>query len=344
MGDPVAQQVSHIVPVNDAVLGAWINGGDEDVIQWFLHVGVPCYIIHEYRHGMDFGYGVSEHRNRCSSNSFSPQVIWHLRDDMNAYEDLAIHHQIPWSTEHQEPPCGHNVISAPELLTCSSSYFHGYSRPTNHIFQQPEPEDEDIVWPSTIIFLDCIPWLKPPPITTVNDMGPWSCFAVVTLEVEGHPLDGRDVMQQRGKNFKGDKFDCPCFDRKNKHQLYFTSLPKVSGLVSDRVFGCPVLFYHFVDASHSPKTVGRSKWMYYSAKPACSDIGKEPPLPVATELAVYGPTTLLNPYMDNEDEDDEDDYHPGSFSVAVRINAPASPDPGESRCSFIFSLLLIDSG
>jgi len=329
MGVPADRQ-GHIVPVTEGVLGAWINGGDEDVIQWFLRTGVPCYIIHEYRNGVDFGHGVSECRSRCSSTSFCPSDIWHLRDDVNAYETVAVRNHSPWSTEHPTP-CGRNITASAEQLACSSSHYHGYSRRQIHIFQQPEPADEDIVWPSAVVFPDRIPWLRPPPIAVTNQKGPWLRFSVETLEVATHALNGRDVMQQRGKNFKGDgTLYGPFYDRKNKRQLYFESLSKVPGLVSDKAFGRPVPFYHFVDASRGktgPKTIARSEWMYYSAEPTPSDIGKEPPLPLAAELAIYEPPIPpSDPYKkddENEDEDDYGFYHP-------HIDVPASADPGES--------------
>jgi hypothetical protein len=141
-------------------------------------------------------------------------------------------------------------------------------------------------------------------------VGPWTRFAVATLEAKGHPLDGRDVMQQRSKKFKKDDFVGPYYDRKNKRQLYFESLPRVSGLVSAGMFGRPVPFYHFIDTTcgkFDPKTVIRSEWMYYSAEPESSDIGKEPPLPIANELPVYRPIpTASDSYMDDDDDDDDD--------------------------------------
>jgi hypothetical protein len=333
MGIPAAHQGDHIVPVNESVLGAWINGGDEDVIQWFLHTGVPCYIIHEYRDGVDFGHGVSERRSSCSSTSFCPSVIWHLRDDVNAYEAVAVRNHTSWSTE-LPTPCGRNIIASAEQLARSSSHYHGYSRRQIDILPQSEPEDEDIVWPSTIVFPDRIPWLRPPSIAKADGKGSWSRFSVETLEVAGHALNDRDVMQQRSKNFKGDgTLVGPYYDRKNKRQLYFNSLPKMPGLVSDRAFGCPVPFYHFVDAScgkSGPKTVVRSEWMYYRPEPTSSDIGKEPPLPLAAELAVYEPPIPpSDPYKEHDENEDgdEDDYD----LCRPRIDAPASADPRESH-------------
>jgi hypothetical protein len=160
-----------------------------------------------------------------------------------------------------------------------------------------------------------------------------------------HALNDRDVMRQRGKNFKGDgTLIGPYYDCKNKRQLYFNSLEKVPGLISDKVFGRPVPFYHFIDANRSsksgPKTVIRSEWMYNSAEPTPSDIGKEPPLPLAVELAIYKPPIPpLDPYKEddeNEDEDDDGLYPPApssdlaSLSTVPCIDASASAVPGES--------------
>jgi hypothetical protein len=87
------------------------------------------------------------------------------------------------------------------------------------------------------------------------------------------PLYGREVMQERGRHFNGDSdLIRPYYDRQNKRQLYFTSLPTVPGVVSDpQVFGRPVPFYHFVGPngveSVHPKNITCSEWMYYSQEP-----------------------------------------------------------------------------
>jgi len=67
-----------------------VNGADERVVMWFLRLGVPCFIIHEYREGLDFGHGVPEHRSRDCTVSFCPPIIWHLLDQVNAYEAIAL--------------------------------------------------------------------------------------------------------------------------------------------------------------------------------------------------------------------------------------------------------------
>lgn len=90
------------------MLGAWINGGDEHLVQWLLHIGVPCYIIHQY---CDVSHGIHETRNRHSTNSFCPPDIWHLRDSVNAYEAVAIRNGTPWSSGDTLPHGG-NVVSS----------------------------------------------------------------------------------------------------------------------------------------------------------------------------------------------------------------------------------------
>jgi len=195
---------------------------------------------------------------------------------------------------------------SPDTLACSSSHFNGYSRPIEKQFQS-EPDECDIVWPSVILFLDCIPWIKPPLIVAANTMGSWSQFATTTLDVpESHPLYGHKVMQQCSQKYTGDG-SRPYYDRlgQNKRQLYFDGLPKAEGLVSDPSFGCPVPFCIFVGLN-STKTVPRSEWMYYAMNPQCADIGKEAPLPAATDLELYIQPPG-NPYDEDEDEDDDDD-------------------------------------
>jgi hypothetical protein len=52
--------VSPLPATQEQYLGGWINGVDERVARWLLHVGVPCFIIHEYREGVDFGPGICD--------------------------------------------------------------------------------------------------------------------------------------------------------------------------------------------------------------------------------------------------------------------------------------------
>ena len=56
MGDPTTTCNSPIIPANNQYLGSWVNSADERVVMWLLHLGVPCFIIHEYRDGLDFSH------------------------------------------------------------------------------------------------------------------------------------------------------------------------------------------------------------------------------------------------------------------------------------------------
>jgi hypothetical protein len=308
MGDTMILQAGPVIAANDNMLGAWVNGADERIVQWFLHIGVPCFIIHEYREGVDFGHGIRERRNRHCTDSFSLPTVWHLRHDINAYEVVAMRNNTFWSTDPAPPPPPHSlsITSSLKALECSSSHFHGYSRSALEIYQQPEPKDGDIIWPSTICFPDHIPWIRPPPIIAAEKPGPWSRFSVVSLDLDnGNPFSGRDVMQQRSAKFTGDgNLLGPYYDRQNKRQLYFDCLPPVPGLVSDTVFGCPVPFYHFVGPNSLPLNIHHSEWMYYSKEPLRSDIGKEPPQPTAADLTAFGSTAVArNPYEEGYEDD-----------------------------------------
>lgn len=56
-----SMEVSLVSPpaaVQERYLGVWVNGVDERAVRWLLHVGVPCFIIHKYREGLDFGPGI----------------------------------------------------------------------------------------------------------------------------------------------------------------------------------------------------------------------------------------------------------------------------------------------
>jgi hypothetical protein len=250
MGDPIAIRDSGIVKADDQYLGAWVNGSNERIVMWLLQLGVPCFIIHEYREGVDYGHGIPERRNRDCTKSFFPCVIWHLRGDVNAYDAVARRQTITWLSDPPLPSNGPNIRASSEALARSSSHSHGYSRPLEK--QLPiTHEDGDIVWLSSLPFPNRIPWIKPPSIIAADKAGSWSRFSITSLDVgEDHPLYGHDVMQERGHKFTGEfNLIGPYYDRQNKRQLYFDSLPIVKGLVSDVAFGRPVPFYNFVGPS-----------------------------------------------------------------------------------------------
>ena len=312
--------------VQEHCLGAWINGADERVARWLLYVGVPCFIIHEYREGLDFGPGISDRRSRHATHSFCPKDVWHLLPDVNAYEAVALRHATPWS-EQLPSLCYSNVIASASALDLSSSHSQGYVRPESDVYQKPEPEDGDITWPSVCLYIDRVPWLKPPPIMVADKKGAWSRFYVTSMDVKGHPLHGRDIMQERGKSFKGNGLVGPYYDRQNKRQLYFNSSPlgdMPGGLVSDSCFGLPVPFYKFysLDVPNGlPTTTRPSTWMYAKADPKPTDVGKEAPVPAATQLRVY-PCVPTDPYQDeNYDDDDDGDY------PRYHVQPPGPPPP-----------------
>jgi hypothetical protein len=333
MGEPANGYNLPIAAAREHCLGAWINGGHKRILHWLLYIGIPCYIIHEYRDGVDFGHGIPERRSRHCTKSFCPPSVWHLSSDVNAYEAIACRNATPWLTNPCLLATGPNITSSPEALARSSSHVHGYIRPNSELFQQPEPDDGDIIWPSTVLFPNCIPWVKPPPIIAAARAGGWSRFSTVSLDVsKNHPLHGREVMQQRGRHYTGDgDVVGPFYDRQHKRKLYFSSLPRVPGLVSDTAYGRPVPFYHFVGpASNDPKALPQSRWMYYSEAPRFPEIGNEAPLPNANDLDVYTPAPVVsNPYDDLSDDDDYDDVGFSHFPAARSVVMPLSPPRSE---------------
>ena len=318
--------VSPLPAAREHCLGAWINGVDERVARWLLHVGVPCFIIHEYRVGLDFGPDIPDRRSRHATHSFCPKDVWHLLPDINAYEVVALRHATSWSETLPSLSCS-NVIASADALDLSSSHSQGYVRPESDVYQKPEPEDGDITWPLVCLYKDRDPWLKPPPIMVPDKKGAWSRFCITSMDVKGHPLHGRDIMQERGKAFKGTGLVGPYYDRQNRRQLYFTSSPlrdMPAGLVSDPSFGFPVPFYNFFSLdvpNRPPKTTRPSTWMYAKADPKPADIGKEAPVPAATQLRVY-PRVPTDPYQEEDYDDDDDEDYP-----RYRVQPPGPPPP-----------------
>jgi hypothetical protein len=254
--------------------------------------------------------------------------VWHLLPEVNAYEVVALRHTTNWSDTLSSICCS-NVIGSASALDLSSSHSQGYVRPESDVYQKPEPEDGEITWPSVCPYIDRVPWLKPPPIMAADKRGAWTRFCITScLDVkEGHPLHGRDVMQQRGKTFKG--MVRPYYDRENKRQLYFTSSPLTdmpAGLASEPAFGFPVPFYNFVSLdipNRAPKTIRRSMWMYDQADPKPVDVGKEAPVPAATQLRAY-PHAPTDPYQEDDYDDDEYEDYP-----RYRVPRPGPPPPAD---------------
>ena len=325
--------VSPLPITQEHYIGAWINGLDERVARWLLYVGVPCFIIHEYRGGLDFGPGISDRHSIHAMQSFCHEV-WHLLPAINAYENVALRHSTSWSKTPPLPRCSNVIVSA-DVLDLSSSYSQGYIHPESDIYRPPEPEDGDITWPSVCLYKDRIPWLKPPPIIVAKKEGAWSQFCITSLDVEeGHSLHDHEVMQERGKTFKGEGLS-KYYDRANKCQLYFNLLPcMLAGLISASAFGLPVPFHHFVSLDihgRLPKTVCRSTWMYATADPKPADVGRNPPTPAATDLEAYSRVPPTDSYLaeDFNDNDDDDDYY-GRYHIPQPAPPPPSPPASDN--------------
>jgi hypothetical protein len=281
----------NISPITDDIgaaheyyMGCWVNGASEKLIRWLLYLGIPCFIIHEYRVGEDFGDGIHEYRSRHVSQSFCPPFVWHLREEINAYSYVARKNGTSFATADQLV-IGSSVSASASALARSASHFHGYIRAEEDI-SAITPDEGSIDWPVLILFPDRIPWVKPPPISaTPQTKGKWARFVETTLEDDGSPLGGCTVMQERGASFRGlDNWRGPYFDRHHKRQLYFEELDSVPGLVSDPKFGRPVPYYKFVRmpvGNKPPALTTRSTWMYDKLNAIPADIGlnAHPPLP-----------------------------------------------------------------
>lgn len=305
----IALAVNGIQPVCKSFMGCWVNGIKEESIRWLLHLGIPCFIIHEYRVGVDFGAGVHECRSRHVSESFCPANIWHLHADINAYDLVAKRCGMAFATADQVA-IGSSVQARADALARSASHFHGYRRAKEDILAE-NPEEGLIYWPLTILFPDWIPWVKPPPISTVV-AGKWTHFAEEIMEHKGSPLHGCTVMVNRGYHFRDrHNWECgPYYDRTHKRQLWFRSLDSVPGLVSNNKFGRPVPFYQFVEmpvGKQPPAITLQSTWMYKTLRPSSEDAGLEPIPPLQTELPRL--TNIPSPTIYNL-SDDEGDVNP----------------------------------
>jgi hypothetical protein len=249
------------------LIGSWVNGGRSEHIQWLLHLGVPCYIIHQYRDGVDFGYNVAECRSRRVS-SFCPSDTVHIQSDVNEYEIISVRNGTQWADDNNLPPCGISVRGHATQLARSASHEHGYTRPVSDRYIPPNPEAGSIRWPSEIVHPSRVPWFRPPPVRP-SWTKRWLRFAEEELETP----DGDDtvtIMRDRGYNFKGGDLWGPYFDREHGRQLFFCEEPGIpDGVVNAAIYGQPVPYYDFTAATSSTRTksVAPSTWMYLKEKP-----------------------------------------------------------------------------
>jgi hypothetical protein len=255
------------------LMGSWVNGGKSEHIRWLLHSRVPCYIIHQYRDGVDFGHQALERRSRHVFSSFCPPDTWHLRPEVNAYEHIAIRNGTRWADESNLPPCGISVRGNPAQLARSASHEHGYVRPISDRYIPPEPDVGSIDWPCEVVYPSHVPWHRPPPVRRAWD-GRWLRFAEEELE----STDDGTVMRDRGFNFKGRDLCGPYFDREHGRQLYFLEEPSIpEGVVDVNTYGQPVPYYRFAEMASQGQPapirfVERSRWMYLQEKPAKTEV------------------------------------------------------------------------
>ena len=320
---PVVGDIN-ITPALDSFMGCWVNGARERPIRWLLHLGIPCFIIHEYRVGVDFGDGVHEYRSRHVSESFCPAEVWHLRADVNGYDFVAKKNETSFATAHQVV-VGPSVSGSADALARSASHFHGHRR-TKEDLLAAAPEEGSIDWPVMVLFPDHLPWVKPPPIAAgppPTAKGKWKHFAETILEHDGSPLNGSTVMMDRGVNFRNRENwgYGPFFDRTRKRQLWFENLESVPGLVGGDKFGRPVPFYHFVNmivGNQPPVTTSRSTWMYTTMSPSPGDIDLEQPPPLQIDLPRF---TNIPPEFNDGLDDDADDIIPKVLALSPTLSA-----------------------
>jgi hypothetical protein len=336
------------------VMGSWVNGGKPEHIQWLLHVGVPCYVIHQYRDGVDFGHNVPESRSQRVA-SFCPSDTWHLQLNINAYETIALRKGTQWADEKNLPPCGISIRGHATQLALSASHAHSYTRPLSDRYIPPNPATGSIYWPSEIVHFSRVPWFRPPPVRPAwTRTGKWSRFAEEELETP----DGEDtvtVMKKRGHKFTGDgTMWGPYYDREHGRQLFFCDEPGIpEGVVNASVYGQPVPHYSFVElvAFGRTKLLASSTWMYLQERPDKSQVmlllpqerwstyhftwqvGNKAPVPYAEELPLYSNIQPSACALEDDEYPALDDRPPTPVSPTPiqPLPSPAASSPASPR-------------
>jgi hypothetical protein len=301
-------------------IGVWVNGASEMDVRWFLHLGIPCFIIHEYCEGADFGIGVPESRNRLCSQSFRPPDVWHLDD--NPYERVALQGTTTWLDNPLTDSGGPDVSYPLVDLARSASHHHGYNRLKSDCWFAREFEPRSIVWPSTELYSDRQPWLKPPPIQPLWK-GRWTNFQEDYL-----PLEDLPVMISRGYNFK-DNSSHKWYDRRNGRILHLDIPTSLPGVVNARKYGRPMPYYHFVEVGQGRnplvRLLDRSEWVYSNRDPACNETMAEAPEPSRDDLPPIPPTNSTLRRMGYDDDSEEDTSDDG-FSDYLGASTSPLPD------------------
>src|SRR6202142_1748462 len=313
--------------VREREMGAWVNGAPKSAVSWLLKLGIPCFIIHEYREGVDFGAQVPERRNLTCKSSFYPEPF--DRKD-NPYENIAMRGKTTWLDEIAILPGGPHIEGRPEEFARSSSSEHGYCRPQSCLYLPQDAPFGSITWPSELVYPDRVPWYRPPPVAPEWKKS-WERFEEQELS-SNHPRwkDVKTVMVWRGKKARIDA-EAVLYDRTLGRTLYFQTLDSIQGVVDVQRYGRPVPYYHFVTIGQGNdpmiKQHRRSTWGYAKQKPDQLDVGRTLDMPDANSLHKHSATPKTLGLDDNAEDESDDGL--SSYVPPNQPTLPPSPSPSD---------------
>ncbi|THU94447.1 hypothetical protein K435DRAFT_860496 [Dendrothele bispora CBS 962.96] len=246
-------------PCDDSLIGLWINGLEEDKVEWFGRIGsVPLFIVHRIRGRLDNPTANSPYRK--------PSCIQYTTLNSNPL-------LIRWE----------GLFQASEARLISEFYDLGMARQENipyDSYDRSPPQKSTIVnqtLATEILSSDHYTWIRPPAVKTAPSIGKWETF------IEDSDADFQPCMRRVGKNSRTDSedHDYKYFDRIYKRILFFPTKPIIpQGIAHNTgIFRIPCPELPFYTTNDFTWLTSPSKWIYESELPKNSDIGRVAPEP-----------------------------------------------------------------
>ncbi|EDR12592.1 uncharacterized protein LACBIDRAFT_311137 [Laccaria bicolor S238N-H82] len=288
---------------DESYMGCWINGQEEEEIDWLLAHRIPCFIVHKLMGDkldrlLDAGRGpkhTSFVRNTPIENLSSPH---------NRIETFLRRQRVIITESDNDDNIGNEEPSdPPEALYASFSLFHkewsrGGPAPIAYaVIPNPTPPTQHASSTSPLLGLDFssygadpldmvevdprrVAWIRPPPVMSPLK-GKWEKWVEKNVE-------GELFVTRVGRSY-ADFHGVSYFDRsRNREIILLSDAPILPGAISKtEIFGLPCprhLHFAEVPQNKTPRPAKASSWLYLTKDPTPGDVGMQARRPHAEDL------------------------------------------------------------